>query len=181
MTTKILMLAIYVPSVTRRLHKNPARPLPVNCHRYGTAQTLPQAPSSSLGRPGDNLPSPKAKPQQDAEMPISHRGTRPAQQPGTALHCRGAATTDAELSASPWIWGFPARMLPLGCKFTVCRKEAQQGAADAIELPTCTHRNVISGFVSQHSPGRFLAAWPLRPGNKLRNATMQGPSPNAFL
>lgn len=85
-TTENLMLASYVPSVTRRLHKNPTLLLPVDCHRYRTEQTLPQAPSSSLGRPGDNFPAPKAKRQQDAEMPISHHATQPAQQPGTVLY-----------------------------------------------------------------------------------------------
>lgn len=73
MTTKNLILASYVPSVTRRLHKNPACPLPVDCHRYGTEQTLLQAPPSSLGCPGATLPGPK--PQQDAKMPISHHFT----------------------------------------------------------------------------------------------------------
>lgn len=55
-TAEKAMLATYVPSGTRRLHKNPTRLLPVDCHRYGTEQTLPQAPSSSLGHPGDAQP-----------------------------------------------------------------------------------------------------------------------------
>lgn len=103
MTTKNLMLASYVPSEMRRLHKNLTHLLHVDCHHYRIEQTLPQAPSSSLGHPGDNLPAPKAKPRQDAEIPISHHAMQPAQKPGTVPHDKGAATTNTELPASPWI------------------------------------------------------------------------------
>lgn len=44
--------------------------------------------------------------------------------------------------------------LHAGYYLTLCRDKAQPEAADIPELAGCTHHNGISGFVSQHSPGR---------------------------